>query len=58
MKVVVSNFLLVFVIVVMVVFASGCMEPRYYHEHHEHSDRYYHQHPHRHRAGLDINIHN
>jgi len=41
---------------VMGVFASGCVEHRYYHEHHQHSPEWSNRH-HR-EPGVDVNIHN
>ncbi len=45
----------------VIIFAiSGCAEPRYYSEHHQHSPRYIHHHHHHLEppVGIDLNIHN
>ncbi|HEY4064503.1 MAG TPA: hypothetical protein VGM30_21505 [Puia sp.] len=40
------------------VFAAGCVEHRYVHEHHHHSPEYYHRHHQTPPPGVDIDIHN
>jgi hypothetical protein len=42
----------------LTLFLSGCVEHRYYHEHHRHSPEYYHRHHMPPPAGVDIDIHN
>jgi hypothetical protein len=43
---------------VMGIFASGCVEHRYYHEHHYHTAGWYHHRNQTPPPGVDINIHN
>lgn len=45
----------VLAILFMGAITSGCVERRYYREHHDHSPRYYERHP---RPRVDVNIHN
>jgi hypothetical protein len=40
--------------VVIIISTSGCVEHRYYREHHEHSPEYIH----RHQPRVDVDIHN
>ena len=51
MKTTFNKILALIITATLFIFSSGCYEPRYYHEHHEHSDRYYHHHPHRAKSG-------
>jgi hypothetical protein len=45
-------------IALVIVFSlSGCVEHRYYHENHRHTDRYNHRH-HRTNAEIDVHLHN
>jgi hypothetical protein len=54
MKTNLSKVLSVFLIVGIVIFGSGCVEHRYYREHHEHSPEYIQ----RHQPHVDVDIHN
>ena len=54
MKNTMNKILTLVIIAALFIFSSGCYEPRYYHDHHQHSDRYNHHH----RERLDIEIHN
>jgi hypothetical protein len=54
MKLIVRSAMSLSVIAFMAIFMSGCVEHRYYHEHHDHSPGWHHRHdPH-----VDVNIHN
>jgi hypothetical protein len=54
-----KNIFKIVIITAVIIFAvSGCAEPRYYHEHHQHSPRYYHNHHREPPVGIDLNIHN
>ena len=57
MKLVANSILSLSVIAVMAIFMSGCVEHRYYREHHRHTTEYYHRHnmP---EPRVDVNIHN
>jgi hypothetical protein len=47
----------ILVALVIVFSFSGCVEHRYYHENHRHSEGYYHRH-HRQNPEIDVHIHN
>jgi hypothetical protein len=57
MKLVVKSFLCLLIISFVAICMSGCVEHRYYREHHRHTPRYYHRHnmP---EPRVDIDIHN
>ena len=44
MKAVLKKIPSLFAIAIIVAFLSGCVEHRYYAEHHRHTPRYYHRH--------------
>lgn len=54
MKLNLKSFMPVFLIVMSVFVVSGCVEHRYYHEHHRHSPEW----ERRHQPHVDVNIHN
>ncbi len=54
MKLAIKSTLSVLAFACMMAFTSGCVEHRYYREHHEHSPHYIE----RHRPSVDVNIHN
>jgi hypothetical protein len=53
MKLNAKNIMPAFLIVLSAFFISGCVEHRYYREHHDHSPEWHHHHDH-----VDVNIHN
>ncbi len=55
MKIVLKSVQSLFALAIVVAFMSGCVEHRYYREHHRHSPEYNHRH---HLPEVDVNIHN
>ncbi|MBK5270454.1 MAG: hypothetical protein JJE22_05505 [Bacteroidia bacterium] len=51
-------FIAIIITLVIAFSLSGCVEHRYYHQNHRHSEGYYQHHPRRVHTGVGIEIHN
>jgi hypothetical protein len=56
MKLIIKSAMSLSVIAIMAIFMSGCVEHRYYRDHHDHSPEWHHRHHSEPR--VDVNIHN
>ena len=48
----------IFILLILAIGSTGCMEHRYYQKNHEHSERYNQRHHHSSTPRIDIDMHN